>query len=469
MRRKISMVYKSMHRVHKPTALLAIIGITALGTYLLTGSHAATPYASVTAANGSLSSGATSDTNCSGAANGSCVTFGSSANVPMDGNVALALSSSGTPFAANSFWNTPLPDNTPMNPNSGAYVNDIMAADCANYPNGSAYSSCPKPNHVGLAVSCWSAPLYIVPANQSTVMLTIDSNNKSMSVPIPADAHAAGGTDGEMQIYQPSTDSYWDFWRVSSATDNAPGAGDLPWSLPNPVCGGKALIPVPSHGDSQWHASWGGVITSVSQSDGIFPNHTGATATSIPLLGAVARIDEFRAGQINHVLGLELPANLCPYVIPTGATSCPTSSPRTLASNTISWPATRSDGVNINALAVPEGLRFRLPANLNLDQYNLTPMAKLIAVAAQKYGFVLYDSTGDDPNNVGGISIRLGDPTAYTTAGLPDPYTSGVGVGGVNNSNQGLFGGKKQYQIMANFPWDQLVALPFNYGGSGGP
>jgi hypothetical protein len=94
-------------------------------------------------------------------------------------------------------------------------------------------------------------------------------------------------------------------------------------------------------------------------------------------------------------------------------------------------------------------------------------VAKAIAVAAQKYGFVIYDSTGDSPTDLGGIGMRLGDPTAYTAAGLSDPYTSGVGVGGVNNGNKGLYDGAKPYQIMANFPWSQLQALPFNYGEPG--
>jgi hypothetical protein len=84
-------------------------------------------------------------------------------------------------------------------------------------------------------------------------------------------------------------------------------------------------------------------------------------------------------------------------------------------------------------------------------------MAMTIAVAAQKYGFVVDDRSSS-------VSIRLPDPSTYTVAGLPNPYTSGPGVGGVGT--QGLYGGSSS-PIMKNFPWGQLEALPFNYGEPG--
>jgi hypothetical protein len=58
------------------TAVLVIIAVAAIGTYLLTGSKAASPYANVNVANGSLGGNAQKVQNCSGANSGSCVTFG---------------------------------------------------------------------------------------------------------------------------------------------------------------------------------------------------------------------------------------------------------------------------------------------------------------------------------------------------------------------------------------------------------
>ena len=206
-------------------------------------------------------------------------------------------------------------------------------------------------------------------------------------------------------------------------------------------------------------------MTDVSQSNGIFPNPYGGWTTGLPLLGTVIRIEELQAGQIDHVMGLGLGDLLQEGIVPPNSPG---------ASNGISWPADRTDGTGTNAFAIPEGLRFRLPASFNLSTYNaqliaankppLSPVAMAIAVAAQKYGFVVSETSN------AAVGLSLGDPTPYTVAGLPNPYTSGPGVGGVGN--QGLFGGvtggNQNNVLMQNFPWSQLQALPFNYGEPSG-
>jgi hypothetical protein len=68
------------NRYQKLTAGLIIVVIAGLGIYLLAGSHAATPYAAVTADSGTQASGATKVTSCTGASDGNCVTFGSASN-----------------------------------------------------------------------------------------------------------------------------------------------------------------------------------------------------------------------------------------------------------------------------------------------------------------------------------------------------------------------------------------------------
>jgi hypothetical protein len=443
------MLIRSLHshtqRLRLLTTILVVLAVAALGTYILVASHADnTPYTSTTADSGTLSGGATNATDCAGASDGNCTVFTGSS--PMDGSVALALNQPGAPFAASSFWNTPLPDDAPVNANTPDYISDINAALCLHPEQTSSSNSCLVPNYGTVNISQYSAPLYIVPANQPLVAVAGACANPKPGtdytsppdfaedvlaggIPIPADAHGAAGTDEEIQIYQPSTDTEWEMWQFQKGSSG------------------------------EWQACYGGVITNVSQSDGIFPNNFGATATSLPLLGGVVRIDELQAGQIDHVMGLQLANNLIKSVIPANTPG---------ATNGISWPASRTDGTNTSDTAIPEGLRLRLPPActtppapaispcITLSDYDLTPLAKTIAIAAQKYGFVVYDT---DPN---GVNIRLGDPTAYTTAGLPNPYTTGPGVGGVGN--KGLLDGVLQSHIMQNFPWDQLEALPFNYG-----
>jgi hypothetical protein len=426
-----------LNRRKRPGSLNAIpivLIMAVIGVYLLVSSHAATPYASVTGSQGSLAGGANLQSD-STASTGQRVVFGRA--VPMDGAVALALAAPGTPFAASSFWNTPLPASTPANPNNAAYVNEITNQLCyATFLTTPTTGTCTKSNVASLNSSNWSAPLYVVPANQPLVPVTrvcgtspntAFNNSVAGGVPVPADAHGAGetivpdtDTDQEIQIYQPSTDREWEFWQFKKdSTGN-------------------------------WTACWGGGMSNVSQSNGIFPNNLGATATSLPLLGGIPRAEEFQAGQINHVMNLSLMYNL--------ASGIPANVPG--AAKPFSWPATRNDGGSTDPLAIPEGQRFRLNPSLDLSTLNLTAYAKTIAVAAQKYGFVVDDSAGT-------VNIRITDPTTYIVAGLPNPYSSGSGVGGVGN--QGLFAGVSQGAIMKNFPWSQLQALPYNYGAPGSP
>jgi hypothetical protein len=64
-------------RTKQITSVLVVLIVAGIGTYLLIGSHAATPYASITADKGTLANGATSQS-CTGASDGNCAVFGSS-------------------------------------------------------------------------------------------------------------------------------------------------------------------------------------------------------------------------------------------------------------------------------------------------------------------------------------------------------------------------------------------------------
>lgn len=431
-----------MRTTNKLPALLVTLIFALVGTYLLVGSHADSPYTSTTVDQGSLSGSALQQPD-STASDGQKVQFGLS--IPMDGSVALGLSTSGTPFSPTSFWNTPIPSDVTLNPNSTDYVNEIVNQLCYGTDSTAPLSSppdCTKSNVMALNSSSWSAPLYVVPANQPLVpvesdgcsnqpdieSLVVDRSGYPAGVPVPTDAHGAGetqtpdtDTDQEIQIYQPSTNQEWEFWRFQKNSS-----------------------------DGNWEACVGGVITDVSGSEGIFPSGTGSTASGLPLFGGLIRIDEMQAGQINHVMNLNLMYNLISGV--------PANIPG--ATHPYSWPANRNDGGSTNTLAIPEGQRFILNPSLNLtqyaEQYPLTPYAMAIAVAAQQYGFVVTDS-GSNP------AIRIGDPTTYTnipSPNLPSPYSSGPGVGG--SGTTGLFAGSSS--VMKNFPWEDLEALPYNYG-----
>lgn len=296
-------------------------------------------------------------------------------------------------FSPKSFWYTPIPENAPLHENSANFVQEFLRQK--NHYYGT----------VTINTSQYASPVYYAAANTQTVQVTQwdcqhkGVMNKSLAeqfaqVPIPDYALPAAGTDAEMTVYQASTDTLWEFWKTKKV-------------------------------DGQWQACWGGRIQHASNNEGIFDRYYGTTATSLPFIGGQITAEELKRGEIKHVMGISL-VDLDHYKV-------------------FSWPAHRSDGFNPNKIAnrIPEGTRFRLDPTINVDALNMNPIGKIIAKAAQKYGFVVWDRAG-------AISLRAQNPYTYTTLGQPNPYDA-------------LFAGSKAYAILSGFPWDKLQFLPMNY------
>jgi hypothetical protein len=297
-------------------------------------------------------------------------------------------------FAPSSFWYKPIPATVPLHPQSAAFVSEFLRQKNAYYGT------------VNINTRSYASPVYVADAATPTKTVAYsDCTGKGYvdqsivaqwaSVPIPANARQSAGSDGEMTIYQPSTNTMWEFWRSSNT-------------------------------NGQWKACWGGQMKNVSTSSGIWPNPYGTTATGLPFLGGQITAEELKRGEIRHVIGIAL-VDLENW-------------------NIFSWPATRSDGYNPNRVSnrIPEGTRFRLNPAINVDTLNIHPVAKTIAKAAQKYGFVVWDHAGS-------LSIRAQDAVSYTSKGLPNPYPA-------------LFDNIADYSVLNGFPWDKMQFLPKDYG-----
>ena len=261
---------------------------------------------------------------------------GSKRSVP-----STAVAVGDTPFAASSIWNAPLAPNVPVAGNSAALVGELerQVSRYGTWINTDSYST----------------PIYTVAVSQPRVPVTLDTppTNPSAAklagvfrsgVPIPSSARPAPGTDGDLVVWQPTTDTMWEMWNARLV--------------------GKS-----------WHARWGGRMDDVGRSPGYFtdPSDWGIAATSLALLGGVMRISDLRAGHIDHALGISIPQ---------------------ARSGVVAWPAQRSDG-NLNSPdAIPEGTRFRLDPRLDLSRLNLPPLTRLIAQAAQRYGLFVRDQSG---------------------------------------------------------------------------
>jgi hypothetical protein len=297
-------------------------------------------------------------------------------------------------FSPSSFWYQPIPVNAPLHPNSANFTADFLRQVKAYYGN------------VTINTTSFASPVYTVPGNTPTTAVKFwDCQGKRYTdpkliqqwsaVPMPAYAQSASGTDAEMTVYQPATDTIWEFWEAGNQ-------------------GGV------------WQACWGGRFQNVSKSDGIWPKGYGTTATGLPFLGGQITAEELQRGEIRHAIGISL-VDVERWDI-------------------VSWPANRSDGYNPNNAPnrIAEGQRFRLDPSINVDALKIHPVAKIIAKAAQKYGFVVWDKAGS-------ISLRAQNPKSYTVLGKPNPYND-------------LFTGTAQYAVLNGFPWNKLQFLPMNYG-----
>ncbi len=286
----------------------------------------------------------------------------------------------GNPFSATSVWNAPLDGHEPLAIDSKALTDNLVNQIIDTH---------------GAWIDTWdySDPVYVVGRDQPDVHVTLDDENPALqlafdAVPVPSDAHAALGSDEHMTVWQPSTDRLWDFWHMQRESDG-------------------------------WHARWGGEMNDVSQNPGYFENsgldaNWGATATGLPLLGGLITFADLQRGYIDHAVALALPQTEARYWV---------------------WPAQRTDGATHDtASAIPEGTRFRIDPRLDLSQLHLSPLALMIARAAQRYGIIVRDK--------GGAVTFFGQaPTTHQ-----DPW---------NKELQG----KYPNQALEGFPWTHLQVV----------
>jgi hypothetical protein len=301
-------------------------------------------------------------------------------------------------FAADSVWNTPLPDNAPLDPTNAMrmdpFVNEIKSEIKAG---------------IGpwISETASSTPFYIAGARQRRVFVKLDTgswgnslqNVLSRGVPIPDNAMPAAGSDAHMTIYQPSTDTLWEFWKAVKKADG-------------------------------WHASWGGVMERVSKSPGYYTNdavsglaandgwHWGSTASSLPVIAGTITIAELRRGRIDHALAIDIP-NPC--------------------AKTFSWPAQRTDGTLKTPDCVPEGAHLRLDPSLDLSTISMPRMTRMLAEAAQRYGIIVRDKTGH------ATGFYAEDPTPTGA----NPY----------RDSGGFYDGLAPWKFLPQFPWANMQLL----------
>jgi hypothetical protein len=299
----------------------------------------------------------------------------------------------------NKVWGADI-STAPLNPNSAAMVSNLTGQVSRYYSGIAAFNNGQN-----------GARTYTAPAGTKRVNFgwnncqnkpytptgLLGDDGQFGQIPVPDNAVPSTASDGGLIIYSPSTNQLWELWKVSKI-------------------------------DGHWKACWGGRIDNVSQSYGYFKGGFGASASGTAVSMGAVTTAEVRAGAIKHAMALAIPdvAHWKNY----------------------SWPAQRSDGASTALNAIPEGIRLRLDPSVDVNALNLNPVAKQIAIAAQKYGFIVTDRSGSVA--VTGESGAVG----LAETGV-NPWVSLTAVNGRTTPS---------YLVMKNFPWHRLQALPMNYG-----
>jgi hypothetical protein len=244
-------------------------------------------------------------------------------------------------FTADSYWNTPLPANAPIDPRSARIIGFLRTHDRLNYIRLAGAS----------ATGRWGTPIYWASPDDKSFSLGAKCGppaGAASTVPIPAGARPDSTSDAEMTVYDRSKGVVYGLWRASY------DAAAATWSA--------CRI-------ATYYLSSNGLAGSLPQSDE--PRNQGHRGVPPPVFAV--RYDEVRAGAVRHVLKVSVASTGCSHVFPMTADEC----------------GTRAPG------APPEGARIRIRPSVSLASLHLSPPSLVVARALQRYGAVIGDQSGN--------------------------------------------------------------------------
>lgn len=244
------------------------------------------------------------------------------------------------PFAADSWWNTPIPADAPSNPDATVILDYMQTA-------AQAGAGCLR---LAGASNGWGQPVYRAQPGDPSYDVTVVNATQPpelRSLRIPADAQSAPTSDAAMTVFD-ETKGY-----VVALTGAVFDSGSRSWT---------------ARGATVTYLDSNGLHVRTGESDD--PRNVGSHRGNN---GAVIMVeyDEVSAGAIDHVLKVA---------------SGPEVSTRFV------FPMVGSDGTSEAPAAPPEGLRFRIKPEVDLSSWDLNPQARIIAQALQTYGFYIGDS-----------------------------------------------------------------------------
>lgn len=266
-----------------------------------------------------------------------------------DAGSPIATTDAGTPsavwrpFTDASPWNTPIAADAPMRSDSAALIDHLSTSSA--WP--------------GLSVSIdpWSVPLYYVDSSVPLVPVHAGLSNEgaphTFMWPVPADAEPAPELDGHLLLVDRATGRSYDFYQASRA-----GGGGWECTLcATSDLNGSGVRP-PKGGPTPWYESHG------------------SRACGFPLAAGLVRVEEIRAGRIEHALVLGYPGIRQRWFTSPASTGHP------------------ANGIVSPDRGIPCGGRVQLDPSLDLGSLGLSPAARVIARALQEYGAYVGDFSG---------------------------------------------------------------------------
>jgi hypothetical protein len=291
-------------------------------------------------------------------------TAGGASQASLAITVATQASSGLTPYySTTSFWNTTIPANPSIDPNSASIVTKAIAAYAsnANFSNTDSWG-------IGIAYATQTSKVYTVTCTQYC--------SGSVQFPIPAGATPSTGSDHHLTVINGTQEL--DMWNaVHNTTNDTWSAGFLVINDAN---------------------GWGATCA-----QGLHCN--AAVAAGFGLLGGQVRPEEIAQGHIDHALSITTPYTRASY---------------------IACPATHQDGKYADTAAIPEGARIQLDPAYNVDAQSWPAWEKVIAKALQKYGAYVSDTGGSmairgftDVNAGNATWSSAGTPKGASLSNLP--------------------------------------------------
>lgn len=230
-------------------------------------------------------------------------------------------------FPASNWWNTDI-SRYPVDPRSDAYIKSIPGNLHPDFGHDPAYG----------------IPFNIVTRTQQMVPVHFfyASQSDPGPYPIPPDAQIEGGPhstgDRHVLVLQQGACKLYEMWRA-----------------------------FPRHGGASWHAGSGAIFP--LNTNKLRPNGwTSADAAGLPILPALIRCDEVRAGSIDHALRFTVQNSQAGYI----------------------HPATHFASSRKDRNLPPMGLRVRLKASYDISHFNRT--ATIVLTAMKTYGMFVADN-----------------------------------------------------------------------------